>query len=128
MAPGYVINGLKENSHHFLNIGNSREDLQNQQHESLQREHCFGAWKIHMGFVGYTQKENTAVNEQKSVKERQHMQLFLTLASSFGFPQILRFFRVTHRLFCIIFCLLASHPPAFLTVMKAKMLLLLNNY
>lgn len=97
MASGCVINRLKESSHHFLNSGNLREDLQTQQWESLQLKHCSEAWKIHVCFVGYIQKENIAHNEGKSVKRRQHMQLFLTLASSFGFPQILRFSSNTQR-------------------------------
>lgn len=128
MASENGINRLKESSHHVLNSGNSK-DLQTHQYESLQLERCFGAWKIHMCSVGYVRKENIAHNEGKSVKQKQHMQLFLTLTSSLGLPQILRFFGMTHKeFFCIFLCLLASCPPVILTVMKAKMLLLLNNY
>lgn len=128
MASEYGITRLKESSHHVLNTGNWKEDLQTHQYESLQLEHCFEAWKIHMCFVGYVQKENIARNEGKTVKQKQHMQLFLTLTSSLGFPQILRIFRMMHKeFFCIFFCLLASCPPVILTVMKAEMLLLLNN-
>lgn len=124
MASGDVINRLKESSHWFLNSGKLREDLQNQQYESSQLEQSVEAWKIQLCFAGYLQKENTAHNEGKSVKQRQNMQLLWNLALSFGFPQILRFFTVTHRFFCI-FCLVVSHPSVFL---KVKMLLLLNNH
>lgn len=76
MASGDVINRLKESSHRFLSSGKLREDLQNQQYESLRLEGSVETWKIHLCFVGYLQKENTAHDEGKSVKQRQHKQLF----------------------------------------------------